>query len=116
MSVELLQAASDEVQALFDSCLVDQTTEAATLPEEERLILTVFPNTSTDRLTLDVPTNTCLERAEVFNLSGQRVHEEAFSKGLGSQTMDVSRLPNGAYQMIVHFSDHTRVAKFMVEQ
>ena len=66
--------------------------------------------------TLDVPTNTCLERAEVFNLSGQRVHEEAFSKGLGSQTMDVSRLPNGAYHMIVHFSDHTRVAKFMVER
>ena len=102
MSVELLQAASDEVQALFDSCLVDQTTDVATLPEAERLTLTLFPNPSTDRLTLDVPTNTCLERAEVFNLSmvHQRVHVESFSKGLGSQTMDVSRfaqwrLPNG---------------------
>ena len=116
MSVELLQAASDEVQALFDSCLVDQTTDVATLPEAERLTLTLFPNPSTDHLTLDVPTNTCLERAEVFNLSGQRVHEEAFSEEQGSQSVDVSALPQGAYVMVVHFSDHTRVAKFMVER
>jgi hypothetical protein len=116
MSVELLQAASDEVQALFDSCLVDQTTEVATLPEAERLTLTLFPNPSTDRLTLDVPTNTCLESAEVFNLSGQRVHVESFFKGQGSQSMDVSRLPNGAYQMVVHCSDRVRVGKFMIER
>jgi hypothetical protein len=78
--------------------------------------ITLFPNPAADRLTLGVPANTCLERAEVFNLSGQRVHEEAFSEEQGSQSVDVSALPQGAYVMAVHFSDHTRVAKFMVER
>ena len=99
MSVELLQAASDEVQALFDSCLVDQTTEVATLPEAERLTLTLFPNPSTDRLTLDVPTNICLERAEVFNHSGQRVHVSHSPRtGIpndGCLAFAQWRLPNG---------------------
>ena len=66
--------------------------------------ITLFPNPAADRLTLGVPANTCLERAEVFNLSGQRVHEEAFSEEQGSQSVDVSALPQGAYVMVVHFS------------
>ena len=45
--------------------------------------ITLFP--AADRLTLGVPANTCLERAEVFNLSGQRVHEEAFSEEQGNR-------------------------------
>ena len=95
------------------------TLEAASQMENQEpaseLGMKVFPNPARDRLTLDIPTSSCAERAQLFSIHGQVVHEVEFSEEQGWKQIDVTGVPNGPYVLLVEFTDHIRAAQIIIQ-
>ena len=95
------------------------TFEEASQVEEQDLTvelgMKVFPNPARDWLTLEIPMTSCAERAQLFNLQGQVVHEVEFSEEQGWKQVNVSGLPNGTYVLLVEFTDHMRAAQVLIQ-
>lgn len=95
------------------------TFEEASQVEEQDLTvelgMKVFPNPARDWLTLEIPMTSCAERAQLFNLHGQVVHEVEFSEEQGWKQVNVSGLPNGTYVLLVEFTDHMRAAQVLIQ-
>ncbi len=66
----------------------------------------VTPNPAQDRIHLD--SDFMIERIELFDISGQRLHPT-----LEGTSLDISNLPNGQYQIIVHTVKGHIIKQFM---
>lgn len=85
-----------------------------TAPDVKFVALQVFDGGGGRRL--EIPMNACAERARLFSIHGQVVHEVEFSEEQGWKQVDVSGVPNGTYVLLVEFTDHMRAAHVVVQR
>lgn len=101
---------------LYAFSTFDEASQVEDVASSAELGMTVFPNPARDWLTLEIPMDACAERARLFSINGQVVHEVEFSEEQGSKQVDVSGVPNGTYVLVVEFTDHMRAAHVVVQR
>lgn len=100
---------------LFAFSTFDEASQVEEVGSTVDLAMTVFPNPARDLLTLEIPMNACAERARLFSIRGQVVHEVEFSEEQGWKQVDVRGVPSGTYVLVVEFTDHMRAAQVVIQ-
>jgi len=101
---------------LYAFSTFDEASQVEDVASSAEFGMKVFPNPARDWLTLEIPMNACAERARLFSIHGQVVHEVEFSEEQGWKQVDVSGVPNGTYVLVVEFTDHMRAAHVVVQR
>lgn len=68
-------------------------------------IVRVYPNPSDSFITIESITNSNIEKFEIWDLSGKRIHQDS-NKNLGSVVYDTNRLIGGIYLVKVFLTDN----------
>ena len=74
----------------------------------------VMPNPAAE--TAKVVSSFGISRIEVYNLAGERVHEQRVPDGSLSATLDLRRLPAGAYVLRIHTPQGVATKKLTVRR
>ena len=115
MDVGETESAENDWLPLYAFSTFEEASQVEEREPETDLGMKVFPNPARDWLTLDIPMNSCAERAQLFNIQGQVVCEVEFSEEQGWKQVNVTGLPNGTYVLLVEFTDHMRAAQVVIQ-
>ena len=77
------------------------------IEEQSEVQLEVFPNPTTDRVT--IKTDETIQHVSIYSLNGQKMDE------ISSQTIDLSKYPKGVYFIEVGFEDGNTITKRIIK-
>ncbi len=107
------------VTRLSEGNIEPEDDEQLTIPTDERVVLSIYPNPAEDvlNLQLHVPDNMLTNRQMVscYNLSGTLLFQQQLAPqtGIARQSMDISQLESGMYLLQWHDGERVVVTRFI---
>jgi uncharacterized Ntn-hydrolase superfamily protein len=107
----------DTLQSMLNNLGGCNFTSVAEMPVANNFFVSIFPNPVREQLSVIRHPVTGTEQVSIYSMTGKKIFQGKFSRGINVMTIDTRNFPSGIYSVNIHSADYkTSVTRKMVVQ